>query len=341
MNETAVPLLVIRTDTPSLIEINRQIMGVCGENGYVAYPVSSSGDYFICAIPLEDSALKKRYPVTRRISFVKGRLDQTGIPDVSVCMWPKGVYELYIRPGEIDCSVNQAFPYTISQLEVKTAASVCRLTLYYENGIRLSLEDKGIITSAYSLGGGKDGSLSLLDVGDQQLAVVSVIDEKSQRLLILDSGFAPILDISGDAVGVLDSYPYSVTRQKTSLGHERRRAYAYHNGAFTLVRDETGFFTHEKQPPQNDVQLGIAFLEAVREGFREEAMGYLDKAQLEQLSYEDICEFIGEFSVCRPPFSDLSGEIIGVISESNGNIQTARMLCFEYSDGKICNITEL
>ena len=64
MYYSPVPLLVIRADTPALVEVNGHPAGECGSDTHIALPLSDSGDYYVARLPLADSADARLYPVT-------------------------------------------------------------------------------------------------------------------------------------------------------------------------------------------------------------------------------------------------------------------------------------
>ncbi|HPK16227.1 MAG TPA: hypothetical protein PKW41_09535 [Clostridia bacterium] len=90
-----VPTLVIRADTLCLATVNGRIVGECSRASHVSIPVSDTGDYYVCVAPLEG----EWRTVTRRISFENGALLRELAPDVSVCVWPGGVFELMLFTG--------------------------------------------------------------------------------------------------------------------------------------------------------------------------------------------------------------------------------------------------
>ena len=97
MYQSPVPLIVIRSAAPSLIEVNGQILGECRPDSHIAMPAGDNGDYFISAIPLSFGPW--RYPITRKLSLCDGEALPTQGPDVSLCRWPGGVYEMYFGPS--------------------------------------------------------------------------------------------------------------------------------------------------------------------------------------------------------------------------------------------------
>lgn len=45
MYQSPVPLIVIRSAAPSLIEVNGQILGECRSDSHIAMPAGDNGDY--------------------------------------------------------------------------------------------------------------------------------------------------------------------------------------------------------------------------------------------------------------------------------------------------------
>lgn len=95
MYYSPVPILVIRADALCLALVNGRIVGECSRAGYVSIPVSDTGDYYVTAAPLEGEWRS----VTRKLSFDNGVLSGELAPDVSVCVWPGGVFELMLFTG--------------------------------------------------------------------------------------------------------------------------------------------------------------------------------------------------------------------------------------------------
>ena len=79
----------------------------------------------------------------------------------------------------------------------------------------------------------------------------------------------------------------------------------------------------------------------MREGFESEAMACLDAELKAALTFEDLREFFGPFTECRPPLSDVSGRYIGLIATEENNLSSARLYELEFADGIIQNITEV
>lgn len=95
MYYSPVPTLVLRADTLCLASVNGRIVGECSRAAYVSIPICDTGDYYVTAAPLEGAWRC----VTRKLAFERGALAEEPAPDVSVCVWPGGVFELMLFTG--------------------------------------------------------------------------------------------------------------------------------------------------------------------------------------------------------------------------------------------------
>ena len=271
MYHSPVPLIIIRADCTALIEVNGQLLGECTEGAHVAIPASDTGDYYICAIPL--NAEPPRWPVTRKLRLEEGMLASQPAADVSICTWPGGVYELFLRTGHALERRGVQFPRTLDQLSYSVGNRRRSLTLYQEDGLRLCIEDGGRPRTGLSLGQGNYGTLAVYTAGGRQFAAVRTVGESGERLLMLDSDLNAALEIAAAHISLEETGVYAIDPLGTRMGHEIRTLYVYTAGAFHGGTPETGFFTRSYVRPVAGPALSIAFCEAVREGFREEALG--------------------------------------------------------------------
>lgn len=165
MYYSPVPLLIIRADAPALIEVNGHPAGECGADSHIALPLSDSGDYYVALLPLFDREDARLYPVTRKISFENGSIRSRPAPDVGICSWPGGVFELTMRAGRLRCDSACRIPYRIDHIEPRLGGRTFQLTLYYETGLKLSIEESNRALGGYALGEGESGSLDVLEFG--------------------------------------------------------------------------------------------------------------------------------------------------------------------------------
>lgn len=342
MYYSPVPLLVIRADTPALVEVNGHPAGECGSDTHIALPLSDSGDYYVALLPLADSADARLYPVTRKISFEHGSISARPAPDVGVCAWPGGVFELMMHAGRLRCDSACRVPYRIDRIEPRLNGRSFQLTLYYENGIKLSIEEEGRALGGYALGEGEGGSLAVVELGGANYIAARIRSKRGERLLLLNDAMEEALDLSAKSVRIENGVVEAIDPLGTLLGHERRTCYRYESGeGFLALPAETGFFTCPPRAPRGALERAIAFAEAVREGFEAEAVSYLSDDLAASISFDALRDFLGTFTAARPPISDGSGCFLGLIAVEDGNLSCARLYEFEFAeDGRIENITE-
>lgn len=324
MYASPVPLMVIRTDTDALVTVNGHVLGECGPDAHVAMPVSDTGDYYVCAIPLTAG----HRMLTRKLRFADGKLQTTDVPDVAVCLWPGGVAECLLQTRVAEAWREK--PLVLAQ----TVFGAYALTLYRETEVRLCVEQQGRPLYAYMLGAGEDGSF--LPYGEY-LGVL--VRGERERLVLLNSTMQDVLDIQGDAV-FLEEEPAVIERVGTLLGHERRTRYRLTASGFLPCKPETGFFTRDYAPPRDEADLSVAFFEAVREGFETEAMGYVTESLRKSFAFADIGAFLGEYGAVRLPVSCRSGRVVGLLHDADG-VTRARLYRLAFEQGKIDNLEEI
>ncbi len=338
MYQSPVPLIVIRSAAPSLIEVNGQILGECRPDSHIAMPAGDNGDYFISALPLSFGPW--RYPITRKLSLCDGKALPPQGPDVSLCRWPGGVYEVCFGPSSELPDQPAQLPRELDQLGYMQGRSRRSLTLFCENGLKLLVEEEGRPPSCISIGPGDYGTLALYGVAGRQLVAVSAFEGGRQRLLMLDDGMSSLLELCGESILLEEGGVSLIEPLGTLLGHQRRTRYKYHCGGFSAECPETGFFTREYRYPSCRQELVAAFCEAVREGFDGEAASYMAPSLSSDFSVGEIRNFLGNFDCCRPPLSDRSGRLIGLIESAPDGAACARLYEFAFENELISDISE-
>ncbi len=335
MYQSPVPLIVIRSAAHSLIEVNGQILGECRPGSHVAMPAGDTGDYYISATPLEGSG----WPTTRKLTLDKGSALPPEGDSVELCEWPGGVYEVSFAPSNKPLHPAD-LPRQLDQLSFSCGRIRRTLTLYYEGGLRLLIEDESK-SSCISLGQGDYGTLALYTVAGRQFAAITTHEENISHLLMLDSNTEAVLEITASEISLEQDCIAAIDDIGTVMGHQRRRKFVYSAGEFSAARPETGFFTSEYIFPKSTALLTRAFAEAVREGFREEAISYLTEDLRRDFPFDEIRDFLGNFQSCRPPLSDKSGALLGLITSEGNRVSSARLYEFQFKDGLISDIAEV
>ena len=260
--------------------------------------------------------------------------------DVRLCAWPGGVYELFLETGHMSFS-QPTDPHTIDTLSFSIGKQRRTLTLYAENGLRLLVEDGGHTRVGISLGNGSGGSLALYAAGGAQFAAVRTVSSTGQKLLILDAQLQSALELKAQEILLEEECVYALDSLGTLMGHQQRTRYVFEDGAFSSGAAETGFFTRCYDFPKDNRELTTAFCEAVREGFESEAFSYLTEELRRTMDFDDLRDFLGNFSCCRPPLSDQSGALLGLIACESDRISSARLYEFSFENGRISDISEV
>lgn len=338
MYQSPVPLLVIRSSAHALIEVNGQLLGECLPDSHVAMPAGDCGDYYISAYPLRPSCW--RWGITRKVTLENGTVLPPEAEDMSLCAWPGGVYEVSLHPFPEEAPV-PPFPRDMDSLSCTVGRTLRTFTLYYENGIKLLVEDDGTSRCCLSLGEGDYGTLALYSLGGRQFTAVSIHKEDGERMILLSEELRSVLELSADCVLLEESCISTITGLGTLMGHEERTRYTCSGGVFHPQCPERGFFTRSYRFPDDRLSLVTAFCEAVREGFREEAESYLAPSLKNSFSFDEIKDFLGNFQCCRPPLSEKSGALLGLVASEGGRVSSARLYEFSFENGLIADIAEV
>jgi len=332
MYASPVPLLVVRSDADALVEVNGHSLGECGPAAYAAMPVSDTGDYYISLRPLVPGAQAR----LRKLSFENGGLRMPEADDVSARVWPGGVVEVHIRTKEAESGAEPP-PRTLAE----TRFGPYRLRLLALGDMQLYAERDGRPFCSYRLGPFMDG---VFEAHPPYLALLlrgGARRGAEERLLLFDAQLQSALDLEGVRVSLEDG-PTCIERLPTLLGHERRTRYLRRDAGkgFAAQRSETGFFTRAAPQPADAQSIAVAFFEAVREGFAEEAMSYLSPRLQESFRFPDIAAFLGGFGGVYTPPSEPGGEWIGLGEGRDARLQSLRLYRLSFEAGKIDNISE-
>ncbi len=337
------PTLVVRTrQAVAAIELNGTPVGDASPDRHLALPLSDSGEYYIGIYPLADDE-RRYYPVVRKLRFQNGALLPILSGDVKAYAWPGGIYEAIFSPGVLPAPQETVFPFTIDQL---TLPDGCIATLYYENGLRVAIEQGQRLRCGAVLGEEHAGRLQLLQngflcvvAGKPNLPGGKLPEKYGAKLLILDNEYHEALRISGNAVGLENENVVRFTRLPTLLWHEHRQVYQYQSGVFEAEEPILGFFTHTPRQLAGDGEVMRAFCEAVRYGLWEEAFSYLSAELAAGLTPQTIRECMGDFVDLRTPYVN-EDHMIGLCYQEQDGAVPVRVFTFSFSNGKIDNILE-
>ncbi|MEG1559602.1 MAG: hypothetical protein RRY79_02230 [Clostridia bacterium] len=331
MIDVPVPLFLITSNVTCVVEINGRMIGEVTDKSYLAHPLSSDGEYYISVIPLKNNPDKLYYSVTRKISLKDGAIQGDMPDDVIVTEWQGGIIELYISVGVISPFTILQYPCVIESIEVKSENRV--FTLYYDNGLRILMEENGIQLFGRAIGNFTDGTMETMTNGKKLFCVVKVKCELGERMIIFDLDLNTLFDECGDSVGFMDANPYTTRKLDSIVGHEEITKYKFDDKKFEIFCKENGFYTHQRKQPEDEKSLAIAFCEAVRDRRDDEALSFLT-SNLRDADVEEIRTMFGEFSIVKSPITEQSGVCAGILRRDTNvkNRFFAKLLRFEFSD---------
>jgi hypothetical protein len=340
---TFLPTLIIRTaNATAAIELNGALVGEASPSSHLALPLSENGDYYIGVHPLADEG-GRYYPVTRKLKFCDGNLQPPQSGDVTAYAWPDGVFEAVLSPGRLPRRATPVFPYTIDQ---RTLPDGCVATLYYEDGLRLAVEQGPRLVFGAILGDIRSGSIIIKEngllaavAGEPRIPGAQCLVGFGEKVVVLNRQYQEIIRVAGDAVGFERDNIIAFSRLFTALGHERRQVYGYRDSAYFEEEPQIGFFTHSPAAPQPGRSTIRAFCDAVRHNLWDEAFSCLTSGLQAGLHKEIILSCLGEFTGCRTPLAR-QDSAIGLTYAPSGGVIPVRLFSFAFEDGKIDNLTE-
>lgn len=200
MYYSPVPTLVIRADTLSLVCINGALAGECSASAHLSVPVSDNGSYYITVSPLFGAWRS----ITRKLTLVRGDVDDDLSDDVAVCIWPGGVIDMMLYTGAyIDCDGAD---------DTEPVTNELALALAFAQAVRCENES---------------GAMALLV---PELAEKLSFGKISEFLGEFADERAPFSDRSGATIGLI-SYPSG------SVSHARLFELEYDDGLISNVKE--------------------------------------------------------------------------------------------------------
>ncbi len=338
-----IPTLVVRTrHAVAAVEMNGAPVGDASPDRHLALPLSDSGEYYIGIFPLSDDE-RRYYPVVRKLRFSNGVLQCEHSSDVEAYAWPGGIYEAVFGPGVFPTQPEAVFPYTIDQAELPDG---CLATLYYENGLRLAVEDGMRLRYGAVLGEAQNGKLYPLQngmlcatAGSPDIPGGELPEQYGTELIVLDKEYTELLHITGSAVGLENNNAIRFTRMDTLLMHERRQVYRLTDGKYIAEEPALGFFTHAPRHLLSTKEILRAFCESVRYGLWDEAFSYLSPGLAAGLTPQTVRDCMGGFTGIRAPYVN-DDQMLGLCYPPKDGVIPVRVFTFAFDNEKIDNILE-
>jgi len=333
MEDQAIKLLYINSKVHALININQSPAGETGVSA-VTQPIAANSSFFITMLPLENDSHFFYLPFTRRVSIAaKGSLfDNDGLIDL--CMWPDNIIELTLQPAAVYRSdEDELKPAVLSPFDFYIGSERYTAFIYNEAGSSFIVEHGTsgrlkFIAPLPFFAASTDIAFTRLDEFPVLYAAGKTVDGESYFYA------ANVLPSFSTAVSTVCA-AYSVEKSSFSVVTEGdyrqiRTQYANNGELLSPAHTELGWYTSEARVPATPADICASLLQAVKAGCREEALGCLTPSLVEDLSFEDMKEFFGDFISFTQTISPACGQNSIALKYSVGrHLFTAREFCVD------------
>ncbi len=341
MEDNAIKLLYINSKVHALVNINQ---APAGETGLAAItqPIAANAMFFITMLPFENEKNFAYLPYTRRVSIAAGGTIFNNDGLVELCMWPDNIVELTLNPLAVfKNDESELYPSVIAPFD------------FYINSEK---HTAFIYNEAYS-------SIAVEHSSSSRLVFMSPLPfyAASADISFTKLGDFPVLYASGKAVGgepfiyaanILPTFSTAICTLCESYQIDGARLSVVTKGDFRQVKTiyknkdsrlipvshETGWFTCPEKEPANAEEASLCLLQAIKTGMSEAAMRCLTPSLADGLSFSDLKEFFGDFSLTAHTISPACGPgSIALKYAAGKNIYNAREFCIDtkQTSGKV------
>jgi hypothetical protein len=333
MEDQAIKLLYINSKVHALIKINQAPAGETGVSA-VTQPIAANSSFFLTMLPLENDRHFIYLPYTRRVSIAsKGALfDNDGLIDL--CMWPDNIIELTLHPAAVYRIDEQELrPAVLSPFDFFISNERHTAFIYNEAGSSIVVEHAAtgrvkFITPLSFIAASADIALARFDDFPVLYATGQTTDGET---FIYAASLLPTLHTAVNTVCAA----YSVEKNSLAVVTEGdyrqiRTQYAKSSDALAAVQTELGWYTCAPKPAATAADICASLLQAVRAGMREAALGCLTPSLAEDLGFEDLKEFFGDFISFTQTISPACGQNSIALKYAAGpHLFAAREFCVD------------
>ncbi len=333
MEDQAIKLLYINSKVHALININQSPAGETGVAA-VTQPIAANSSFFITMLPLENDNRFIYLPYTRRVSIAaKGSLfDNDGLIDL--CMWPDNIIELTLHPAAVYRSDEEEIqPAALSPFDFYIGSERHTAFIYNEAGSSLIVEHAAtgrlkFIAPLSFFAASADIAFTRLDDFPVLYATGKTADGESY---IYAANVQPAFSTAVNTVCTACSI------EKDSLSvvtegdfRQVRTQYAKRGDILAPVNTGIGWYTCEPRPAAAAAEICACLLQAVRADMRDAAMECLTPSLSEDLSFDDLKEFFGDFVNFTQTISPACGQNSIALKYSAGrHLYAAREFCVD------------
>ena len=333
MEDQAIKLLYINSKVHALININQSPAGETGVTA-VTQPIAANSSFFITMLPLENDSHFIYLPYTRRVSIAaKGALfDNDGLIDL--CMWPDNIIELTLHPAAVYRSDEEELqPAVLSPFDFYIANERHTAFIYNEAGSSLIVEHAAtgrlrFIAPLTFFAASADIAFTRLDDYPVLYATGKTIDGENY---FYAANVQPAFSTAVSTVCAACSVEKSSLAVVTEGDYRQvRTQYAKCGELLGPIHSELGWYTCEARTASTAADVCASLLQAVKAGMRDAAMACLTPSLADDLSFDDLREFFGDFLSFTQTISPACGQNSIALKYSAGrHLFAAREFCVD------------
>lgn len=363
----SMPMVIISSPgINGLVRLNDAIVGeINNEQQFLHLPLSPNGNYYLTFIPIWEDSGKVYCPITKKLSFRDGELVFVSKDDsfMIVQKWPGRIYKLLIAPPYTQSPEKMGAPLLLQELAWKPAKSEYRVAIYKDNCINIAVESQQddsvymLFTPKFSKLDAHGEIISTSQLGDI-LYIKGSVDEKRQFITIVSyikGEFVILLDTivkQQDITPSSEDFLTVVEDIDDLVQHEKKTVYTIKGQSLSIKSVVYGWFNRKPIRPQERHEVVYAFLDAMKLHLYSESMNYLSVSLKEDLSNEDLADFIGDFESHENTIADPTCggymELQRALLYNAGGEIIVNIFCFEiieeqnkYGTYKINNIRQI
>jgi hypothetical protein len=333
MEENKIKLLYINSKVHALVNINQAPAGETGTSA-ITQPISGSATFFITMLPLENETNFAYLPYTRRVSLVSGGAIFSNDGLVELCIWPDNIVELTLYPQTVFKNEDaEIFPSVLSPFDFFISGERHTAFIYNEAysifAVEHSASNRLVFLSPLPFSAAS-ADIAFTKLGDFPVLYAWGKTQDGKPFVYA----ASILPTFNTAICTLcETHQVEGSRISVITNGEFRQLktiYERQDSRLAATAQETGWFTCEEREPSTVAEVCMSLLQAVKAGMSEAAMRCLTPSLSDGLSFSDLKEFFGDFTLISQTISPACGPNSFALKYAAGrNIYTAREFCVE------------
>lgn len=345
------PMVILQSpEINGLVRLNDSIVGEINDDQPMLHlPLSPNANYYLTFIPIWENPSKVYCPITKKLSLRNGELLRSNKKDefLSIQRWPGNIYKLTLMPPFTHAPEKQAAPLLLQELSWKPAADEYRVAIYRDNCVNVaveSLKDDSVymlFTPKHAKEDAEAEIISTSQLGDI-LLIKGMVDDTSQFITIISYSkgeFSILLDMLVNHYEIqpgAEDFLTAFEDLNDTVMHEKQTIYTIKGQSLSVKSAFYGWFGRKPRRPQGRYEVIFAFLDAIKLHLHSEAMDYLTSSLKEDLTDEDVAEFLGDFvshenTIADPTCGGYSELQRALLYESDGEI-IASIFCFEVTE---------